>query len=692
MFYELVLRNSRRSRRENGLFFASLLISIIAFYIILSLSQQDVMLFLKQMESNAVDKLLAIIPVFYGLTLVILFFLIYYASKFQLERRRHEFGMYLMLGMRRMRLFAMLLAEDMRSSLLSLLIGLPSAILLSELISLVTARVVGLGIIEHRFSLSLNAVLLTAAGFLLIKLAACLILSGRISRQEIGSLLVDTPEGTRRQLPAAVYTLALISGLLCLAAAYFMAIIGLSWQQARKMALTLALGFFGTLLLFFGLRAAMALLIKTGRRDTGLRVFNFRQLQENVIHRSSTMAVSSILILAALCCFGAGVAVANSYGKAEPHILDYTFEDYSCENAADGAAKIRDTLAAHGLDGKFAALFDMKIGSIRTTEDYDNAFKMASVMDALAALPQSAARDTLLNNLGIGGVSYPHIIALSSYNELLRLGGLPELELAPDEAGVYMDSEFADAEKLGILNAILEKKPEASIDGAPIYLTGTVQSASVVTDRSITLSFALILPDESFEYYSQGLNDVYVNGVLKSDVVEKSGLMNEISAENERLDETGLEYESYLKNMGRALFYTVAASYITIYLAIIFLIIANTVIGAQFLMGQQKTSRRYRTLVRLGASYETLCGSAKKQINWFFGIPTVVAAVSSLFAVRALLSGILPPDTQGNISGMMPVSGAMILLLCVIEYIYIAAVRRSSSRYLLTLMAPEREE
>ena len=198
-----------------------------------------------------------------------------------------------------------------------------------------------------------------------------------------------------------------------------MAIIGLSWQQARKMALTLALGFFGTLLLFFGLRAAMALLIKTGRRDTGLRVFNFRQLQENVIHRSSTMAVSSILILAALCCFGAGVAVANSYGKAEPHILDYTFEDYSCENAADGAAKIRDTLAAHGLDGKFAALFDMKIGSIRTTEDYDNAFKMASVMDALAALPQSAARDTLLNNLGIGGGSYPHIIALSSYNELL---------------------------------------------------------------------------------------------------------------------------------------------------------------------------------------------------------------------------------------------------------------------------------
>src|SRR5699024_7554823 len=98
MFFELIRRNSRRNRRENGLFFASLLISIIAFYIVLSLSQQDVMQFLRQMESDAVNRLLAMIPLFYGMTLVILFFLIYFASKFQLERRRHEFGMYLMLG------------------------------------------------------------------------------------------------------------------------------------------------------------------------------------------------------------------------------------------------------------------------------------------------------------------------------------------------------------------------------------------------------------------------------------------------------------------------------------------------------------------------------------------------------------------------------------------------------------------
>ena len=49
MFSDLILRNSRRSRKENGLFFGSLIISIVAFYIILSLSHQDVMLFLREM-------------------------------------------------------------------------------------------------------------------------------------------------------------------------------------------------------------------------------------------------------------------------------------------------------------------------------------------------------------------------------------------------------------------------------------------------------------------------------------------------------------------------------------------------------------------------------------------------------------------------------------------------------------------
>ena len=475
MFSELVKRNSRRSRRENGLFFASLLIAIIAFYIILSLSHQDVIVFLKTMESNAVNRLLTLVPVLYGLTLFILFFLVYYANRFQLARRRHEFGVYLMLGMQRRTLFGMLLAEDLRSSLIALAIGLPAAVLISELISLVTARLVGLGIVGHQFTLSLSAIGWTAAGFLAIKLLASLILSGKIVREEIGALLTETPEGTKRQRPAAVYAAALVLGIALLAGAYTFAIRGYAWSSLRYMAGTLALGLSGTLLLFYGLRVIIDRLARRGDRAGKLRVFNFRQVEETVIHRSGTLAISSLLILAALCCFGAGVATARS-SRAETHTLDYTFR-------SDGQSPddLRQTLAARGLDSAFFDIFEMRIGRVRTSTDYQNTVKFPALQRTVDAMPASDERQQLQYLLE--AASNPHLIALSGYNRLLTAAGLPELTLASNEAAVYCDSEVSSAENTALLDRLITDGAAVTIDGAPFTLTGQVQSVSVVTDR-----------------------------------------------------------------------------------------------------------------------------------------------------------------------------------------------------------------
>ena len=688
MFFKLVSLNSRRSRKENGLFFSSLLISVLAFYMILSLPQQDVMLFLNRMESYAIDRLLSMIPILYGVTLFLLFFLIYYAGRYQLERRRHEFGVCLMLGMRRGRLFAMLLLEELGSSLLSLAVGLPAAVLLSELVSLVTVRLTGIGIIGHQTTLSWKAVLWTAAGFLLIRLAAFLILSGRISRQEIDSLLADAPEDAEKQTASPLHAAAILAGVLCLAAAYGLAISGTAWSGVRTMGTTVAFGLLGTFLFFRGLRFPMELVLKSGRRkDRRLHVFHMRQIQETVIRRSNTLAVCSLLILAALCCFGAGVSIFRYYGQSEPYVLAYTFTGMDSEKDAE---TVRQTLTAYGLDAPFSDLFEMRIGHIRTTEDYEHAFQMEPVMSALRNMPPSADTEVLLNNLGYA--TYPYLISLDSYNRLLSAAGMPELSLEQGEAAVYMGRDFTAHGQIELLDRILESEPEAVLDQETIRLTGTIQTVNLVADRSITLSFALILPDDRFEYYTQGTCSIYLNGVLAEETEAQAGLLAVISDLNDKFDRTGLSYESYLQNMGRQLFYMVAASYITLYLAVIFLLIANTVIGVQFLMGQQKSGRRYRTLVRLGAAYETLCRSARKQIHWYFGSPAVVAVCSSLFGVWSLLTGILPSSARNGRSEMLLISAAMILVLSVIESIYIMAVKRASDRYLLTLMVPMREE
>ena len=242
-----------------------------------------------------------------------------------------------------------------------LAIGLPAAVLLSELISLVTARLTGLGIIGHRLNISLTAILWTAIGFALIKLAAFMILSGRIAGEEIGSLLTEAPDGTKKQLPSAVYALALLAGAALLAAAYTMAICGfpgimLPYGNYPAVRLLGTLLFFSASALSWGCwQAAPA-----GKKAAYLHL---PSAAGNVIHRSHALAISSLLILAALCCFGTGVAVALVYGDSEQHVLDYTFP------CPDNPSVIREQLSAAGFSDTFGNLFEMKVGHIIPAEE-----------------------------------------------------------------------------------------------------------------------------------------------------------------------------------------------------------------------------------------------------------------------------------------------------------------------------------
>ena len=176
MFSELIRRNSKRNRQENTLYFVTMILTVAAFYIILALDHQDVMIFLKEMERDAVNKLLMLIPILYVVSLCLLYFLVYFTDKYQMEQRSHEFGTYVMLGMKKRSLFQMLFLEDLRNIVYALVIGIPGALLISELTSLITAKLAGFGILRHQFTFSGSAALWTVIGICGIKMLARFVL------------------------------------------------------------------------------------------------------------------------------------------------------------------------------------------------------------------------------------------------------------------------------------------------------------------------------------------------------------------------------------------------------------------------------------------------------------------------------------------------------------------------------------
>ena len=151
MFFNLAWRNSKRNRSENLIYFLTMVTAVATFYIVLSLGSQDVMRFLEEIESDAVNRLLTMLmPTVYLFSLLFVFFLVIFANKYQLECRSRELGLYLMFGMTKRHLFIQIMAEGLITSLLALLGGLICGGFLSEVISLATARLGGRGISAHQ--------------------------------------------------------------------------------------------------------------------------------------------------------------------------------------------------------------------------------------------------------------------------------------------------------------------------------------------------------------------------------------------------------------------------------------------------------------------------------------------------------------------------------------------------------------
>ncbi|WP_061996968.1 ABC transporter permease [Clostridium sp. ATCC 25772] len=675
MFYDLVKRNSKRNRKENGLFFVSLIVSIVAFYIILSLEKQDVIIFLKTMESQALEKLFLLIPVLYGLSLFILFFLVYFAGKYQLERRNRELGMYLMLGMKRSKLVLMLFVEELWNSILSLAIGIPVAVFISEVISLVTAKIVGLGIIGHSFTFSISAVIGTIVGYFIIRFVAIIILSGKFSRKEVIELLSDSQSEKKRKINKVVVTIKLLLGSILLAVAFTIAITEISWSSLKFFGITVILGLSGMFLLLQGIGVLFEIILKKKTNRNELKMFTFRQLQESVFLKPNTMAISSILVLMTITCFAYGISVGFLFNSKEPHIIDYTFQ-------AD-EEEVKSLINKLDLNKYIDGFYDMRIGML-----YSDTFSPEGLIKAVENQKDGKEKDILLNNLQV--FDSPYLISVDSYNEILELQGKAPIELKNNEVALYENPKF----KIGdIMESVLKEKPSLYLDGEEYIIGEKYYSDSIVTDRLITISRGLIVSEEVFNKYTRPNNvNTYWNVTLNKGFVREKGLMQAISYVNEKLDTTEISYESYLQNIGRELFFTVSASYTTIYLAVIFLIIANTVMGVQFLMHQEKTKKRYLSLTYLGASYEMLCKSARNQITWYFSLPIIVAAINSIFSVRALFTGLMPTTMKEQVSKLMIIAIPIIVLICMVELFYMHFVKKISDKSILKLMDVKRED
>ena len=672
MFFKLIIRNANRSLKENLIYFATLVVAVASFYIILSLEKQDVIIFLKEFESDAINKLLALMPIVYGFALFLLFFLILFANRYQLNRRSKEFGMYLLLGMRKERLILQLLAEGMFISIWALISGLFIGAFLAELISLTVAKLVGQGIISHQFSLSLTAIVFTVIGFLLIQFIALLILGGKLFYQEIYQLLNDQMDKKQEMGDVKGNIFHIFIGTVLLVIAYWLALFRFNEVEGFILFLAFVLGCIGTILFIKGFGKLLGIMASRSEKKStkGLRTFTFRQFQENVAHKYLSVSVTSILMTLSIILIADGASSILSLDKVynrETSVYDFTVygekekveqfltSEEMAPYVADlnlleiGRMKYRDESGEDELPLSLVDWSELRNQLIQILpKDYREQV-LSGTLEGYSFSPEYPEAINLFNVLDID-VEKPNIIPESSYNGILEAMGEKPLNLRANEIALYFNPEFMpmqDLDNMPVLDQIIEKaekegKSLMKINDQEINIRPSIPMRGLVADRSVRIFSAFIVPDQMFEQLLSRENYTsYWNFRIPQTLQDEQGLMMPMKEVSEKLSAAGFGFESYLHNFGRQLFYVVAGSYTILYMGFLFLIIACTVLALQFLTQMKETKKRFLTLTMLGAKREQMKKSLRMQVLLTFLLPISLAVVSGAIGIWVMIKEVL---------------------------------------------------
>lgn len=119
MLCKLSINNLKKSFKDYAIYFFTLILGVCIFYIFNSLDSQTAML---KVSSSTREIIVLLIRALSGVSVfvsLVLGFLIIYASRFLIKKRKKEFGVYLTLGMSKRKISLMLFLETLLIGIIS---------------------------------------------------------------------------------------------------------------------------------------------------------------------------------------------------------------------------------------------------------------------------------------------------------------------------------------------------------------------------------------------------------------------------------------------------------------------------------------------------------------------------------------------------------------------------------------------
>lgn len=124
MLFKLSFKNMKKSIKDYGIYFLTLVLGVAIFYMFNSLDSQEAMLQVSQSQKQIIRLMIDMLAYVSVFVAIILALLIVYANNFLINRRKKEFGIYMSLGMGKRQISKIILMETIFVGIISLIVGL----------------------------------------------------------------------------------------------------------------------------------------------------------------------------------------------------------------------------------------------------------------------------------------------------------------------------------------------------------------------------------------------------------------------------------------------------------------------------------------------------------------------------------------------------------------------------------------
>lgn len=606
--FNISLKNIRKSFKNYLIFFITTIFGVAIFYVFNSLSDQAVMLKINESNVSLIDTLGSIMSVISVFVAVVLGFLIVYANTFLIKRRNKEFGIYLILGMGKVKVAAILIIETVVIGIISMAAGLIAGIAASQGMSILIANLFEADLTKFRFVVSKAAIMKTILYFCImygVVLILDIIVSG--SRRLIN--LINSGKKGEKEINRnpVLCVIVFIIACILLGTAYYKVTAGMeSIESFAGVAAQIVKGIVGTFLLMFSISGLFLLLVRAKKKFyyKKLNAFTTREISSKINTAVFSAGIISLMMFFSICClstvFSVKKSIDNNIKKLIP--VDIQYETLHTRDAANDPPI--DELVDKLVKDK-SNLEDMFTVNIYDMYDNDNFY---------------------YNRI----YEYMHV---SDYNKVARRFGNEEIELKDDEYAV-----------IGNMEQMMGKnylKP----DGAVITINGKEYKP-----QSGDMYYGFV--------YIDNYEDCYGKYIVPDDVdfsdaeVHMEVLMADLKGDKKTYKDTnkkmyfddvvygaregGYYMNVYCKyeiiNVSTRL--TVVLVFVGIYLGIVFIITGAAILSLKLLSESVRNKEKYIILRKIGVDNRMIKKSVFTQCMIYFGLPLFVAVMHSVFGIQ----------------------------------------------------------